>query len=79
VSDVALTLTSRCGCALGGASIRDDGRSCAAGNVGLTFVKEFLNDDGDSGTNVPSVPWNYIPTYYGNSAIIIILHLTETI
>ena len=45
----------------------------------LTFVKELLNGDGDGGTDVPSIPRNYIPNHYGNSPIIIILHLTHTI
>ena len=79
MSNVALTSTSRCGCALGSVSIEDNGRSCAAGNVGLTFVKGFLNGDSDGRTDVPGVPRNCIPTYYGNSSIIIIQHLTHTV
>ena len=45
----------------------------------LTFVMEFLNGDNDGGIDVPSVPRNCIPNYYGNSPIIIISHLTHTV
>jgi len=60
VWDIALTSMSHCGFALGGASMGDDCRSYAAGNIGLTFMKEFLNSNANGRTDVPGVLQNSV-------------------